>query len=139
MTDRAVAVTTAIHWGAVLVYIVATVANCYGIFFCREGAERASYRIVLAALAVHGAAIAYWWYHVGHGPYMARHEVLSSNAWIMVVFFMAVPPGETPRQQADRMPRDGETNQRETCEPRTARSRSKRVGVSVHPGPCTTE
>ncbi|KAF0220979.1 MAG: cytochrome c assembly [Geobacteraceae bacterium] len=79
---------TAIHWGAVILYVVATIANVWGVIFRNEKTERNSYRIALAGLCVHSAALLYRWKLAGHGPYMAHREVLSSDAWVMLVLFL---------------------------------------------------
>ena len=76
------------QWAAVVTYAAASVANAAGLIFNRETAERNSYRLALAGLVVHGAALAYRWINTGHGPYMVRFEVLSSNAWVAVFMFL---------------------------------------------------
>jgi ABC-type transport system involved in cytochrome c biogenesis permease subunit len=75
-------------WTAVLCYVAATVANVIGIVFCRRRAEKISYILACVGLVVHSFGIAYWWQIVGHGPYMAQSEVLSSDAWIVLVLFL---------------------------------------------------
>ncbi len=86
--NKAFPLQIAIHWLAVLLYVLASIANTWGIVFDQEKAERVAYRILVAGLLVHGAAILLWWYLVGHGPYMARYEVLSSLSWVLLVFFL---------------------------------------------------
>jgi cytochrome c-type biogenesis protein CcsB len=76
------------HWIAVVFYAAATVVNAVGIIFEKVGAERKSYLIAIAGLAIHGAAIIFRWVNVGHGPYMVRFEVLSSNAWVAILVFL---------------------------------------------------
>lgn len=87
MNDQ-VAIYVAVNWLAVFCYVLATVANTGGVLFRKEVLERHSYLPVWFGLAVHTAAIAYWWRIVGHGPYMAPSEVLSSDAWITMVVFL---------------------------------------------------
>ena len=82
------AILTAMHWLAVLPYVVATGANTWGIIFQKTQAERAAYRLVSVGLIVHGAALLFWWYVVGHGPYLARYEILSSMAWATMLSFL---------------------------------------------------
>jgi ABC-type transport system involved in cytochrome c biogenesis permease subunit len=41
-----------------------------------------------AGLVVHTAALAIRYVAVGHGPYMLKYEVLSSNAWIAIVMLL---------------------------------------------------
>ncbi len=38
----------------------------------------------------HGAAIVLRWVAVGHGPYMLKYEVLSSNSWVAMVVLLLV-------------------------------------------------
>jgi ABC-type transport system involved in cytochrome c biogenesis permease subunit len=56
------------------------------------GASGARRRLVVAALGgaalLHLAGLAAWWAHVGHGPYLDRFEVLSSNAWTQLAVFL---------------------------------------------------
>ncbi len=79
---------TGLHWVAVIIYVLATLLNAYGILFAKERAERKSYYVIGAGLAVHAIALLYRWTVAGHGPYMVRYEVLSSNAWITLVLFL---------------------------------------------------
>jgi cytochrome c-type biogenesis protein CcsB len=79
---------TSAHWAAVIIYVIATVLNAYGLIFENEKAYKKSYYIALAGLLVHGLAILYRWNVSGHGPYMARYEVMSSNAWMALSLFI---------------------------------------------------
>lgn len=81
-------VDTWIHWIAVFFYVVASVANIFGLIFRKERFERASYFIVIIGILIHGSAIIYRWIASGHGPYMSRYEVLSSDAWIVLFVFL---------------------------------------------------
>lgn len=79
---------TGIHWGAVIVYVIATVVNVYGLLFRQEKAEKISYGIVIAGLILHGIGLIYRWIVAGHGPYIAKYEVLSSAAWVNLAVFL---------------------------------------------------
>src|SRR4030043_819382 len=79
---------TGLHWAAVIVYMIATAVNTYGLIFKRERAERVAYFIVIAGLLVHGVALIYRWNIAGHGPYMVKYEILSSDAWIALFLFL---------------------------------------------------
>jgi ABC-type transport system involved in cytochrome c biogenesis permease subunit len=53
------------------------------------------------AALVHLAGIAWWWVRVGHGPFIDRFEVLSSNAWaLLAVFLVAAGLDPTLRDHA---------------------------------------
>lgn len=88
MINKSFAVYTGLTWTAVIIYVLATVANTSGVIFGRPGHEKNGYKLALAGLGIHSILIAYWWYIVGHGPYMAPSEVLSSDAWIAMCIFL---------------------------------------------------
>lgn len=76
-------------WVSAGCYALGTVANVYGVLFQDLRAERASAWPVWLGMLVHAAAMLFWWREVGHGPYMAPSEVLSSDAWVaLLVFFV---------------------------------------------------
>lgn len=77
-----------LHWAAVLLYVLATLGSALGVFFGKRRAEQVGFAFAFAGLAIHGGALAYRWYVSGHGPYMARFEVLSSNAWVGMLLFL---------------------------------------------------
>ncbi|OGW25042.1 MAG: cytochrome C biogenesis protein ResC [Nitrospirae bacterium GWC2_42_7] len=78
----------AIHWLAVIIYVAASIVNTYGLIFRKERSEQTAYYIIVTGLFVHGIAIVYRWTIAGHGPYMVRYEVLSSNAWVALSTFL---------------------------------------------------
>jgi ABC-type transport system involved in cytochrome c biogenesis permease subunit len=79
----------AANWVVVVLYVLATLATVSGMLFGKERFERLSYRVGAVGLLLHTVLIAAWWREVGHGPYMAPNEVLSSDAWVaMVCFFI---------------------------------------------------
>ena len=86
--DKQVAIYVALNWLAVFCFVAATIANVSGVVFRKEVVERRSYYPVWLGLLVQSVAIIYWWRIVGHGPYMAPSEVLSSDAWITMVVFL---------------------------------------------------
>jgi len=75
-------------WLAVTLYVAATIANTTAVVFKREQMEFKSYWIALAGLALHSAIMVLWWVEVGHGPYMAPSEVLSSDSWMIMTCFI---------------------------------------------------
>jgi cytochrome c-type biogenesis protein CcsB len=87
------ALVTGIHWAAVIIYVVATIMVVVGQLFERPKLSGRGYLVALPGLALHGAGLLVWWRAVGHGPYIDRFEVLSSNAWILLAAFLlfAIP------------------------------------------------
>ena len=95
----AFAIEVSLHWAAVAFYIAATVLFLHASMF--EHPERTRWALWVAAIGLlpHSAALTVRWIAVGHGPYMLKYEVLSSNAWIaivMLLFFLWRRPNWTP-------------------------------------------
>lgn len=86
--DNALLLEAGLHWTTVIIYAIASTANASGVIFRKEKAERFSYYVVTAGLLMHGTALIVRWINAGHGPYMVRYEVLSSNAWVAVFLFL---------------------------------------------------
>ncbi|HET9597443.1 MAG TPA: cytochrome c biogenesis protein CcsA [Anaeromyxobacteraceae bacterium] len=84
------ALETALHWVGVGLYIAAAVALTLAAMSGRAGARRAGMAFAAIGLLPHGAAIVLRWIAVGHGPYMLRYEVLSSNAWVAIAVLLLV-------------------------------------------------
>jgi cytochrome c-type biogenesis protein CcsB len=84
------AVEVALHWIGVGLYIAATVAMVFSVVFGKPRALRWGLALGAAGLLPHGAAIVLRWIAVGHGPYMLKYEVLSSNAWVAIAVLLAV-------------------------------------------------
>ncbi|GFO60524.1 cytochrome c biogenesis protein ResC [Geomonas silvestris] len=88
MIINPIALYTGGTWCAVLFYIVATLCNVYGVLFRNGTVERRSFIPLWIGLLVHSSVMAYWWSVVGHGPYMAPSEVLTSDAWMAVCLYL---------------------------------------------------
>lgn len=86
--NRFLIIATTLHWVAVFFYVLATIINTYGIIFKKDKAERRSYFVAVGGLLVHGIALLCRWTTAGHGPYIVRYEVLSSNAWVVLFLFL---------------------------------------------------
>jgi cytochrome c-type biogenesis protein CcsB len=82
------AIETGVQWGAVALYVAATIGNCVGVIFRKPAAEKLGYRLAAAGLVVHGAALLFRWVGTGHGPYIVRYEILSSHAWLTLLLFL---------------------------------------------------
>jgi cytochrome c-type biogenesis protein CcsB len=84
------AVEIALHWTAVFLYILAAVAFTFSVVFGKARALRWGLVLAGVGLAPHAAAIVLRWVAVGHGPYMLKYEVLSSNAWVAIAVLLVV-------------------------------------------------
>lgn len=82
------AVEASLHWMAVGCYIAATVLLAHAVLFSHAERVRWGMWAALIGLVPHSAALIVRWFAVGHGPYMMKYEVLSSNAWIAVVMLL---------------------------------------------------
>jgi cytochrome c-type biogenesis protein CcsB len=80
----------ALQWAAVALYIAGAVGFALAAIFGRARAQRVGFLLAALGLAPHGAAIVMRWIAVGHGPYMLKYEVLSSNAWVAVAVLLLV-------------------------------------------------
>jgi len=80
----------ALHWTAVALYILAAVAFTFSVVFEKARALRVGIALAAVGLAPHAAAIVLRWIAVGHGPYMLKYEVLSSNAWVAIAVLVMV-------------------------------------------------
>ena len=81
---------TILHWTAVGLYIVATVLFAHALMWNHPQRARWGLWLAVAGLVPHSAALIVRWIQVGHGPYMLKYEVLSSNAWIAIVMLLIV-------------------------------------------------
>jgi cytochrome c-type biogenesis protein CcsB len=79
-----------LHWTAVALYIGAAVAFTFSVVFGKARAMRWGFILAGVGLAPHAVAIVLRWVAVGHGPYMLKYEVLSSNAWVAIAVLLVV-------------------------------------------------
>ncbi|MBI4837961.1 MAG: c-type cytochrome biogenesis protein CcsB [Nitrospirae bacterium] len=76
------------NWIAIVFDVISTVFFAYGVSFQREKALKPAMITALLGLIPHAISIVIRWQITGHGPYMAKYEVLSSNAWVTIFFFV---------------------------------------------------
>lgn len=74
-------------WAAVALYALSTVLYVYSVAFQKDKFKLATIAAWLA-LVFHSASLALRWIEAGHGPYMRRFEVYSSDVWIAVILFL---------------------------------------------------
>jgi cytochrome c-type biogenesis protein CcsB len=75
-----------LHWIGVGCYVVSAALFGNAVVFGQPQRIPWARRAALLGLLPHGVAILLRWHAVGHGPYMLKYEVLSSNAWVAVAF-----------------------------------------------------
>lgn len=78
------------HWCAVILYIVSTLFFAYSVVFKKSEILTYGMFTSLSGLFPHSIALGMRWIMAGHGPYMAKYEVLSSNAWIVILMFLLI-------------------------------------------------
>lgn len=79
-----------LHWISVAFYAISAVFFVYGFSFKQEKALKYGVILAAAGLVPHTLALALRWYSTGHGPYLRRYEVYSSDVWIGLVLFILV-------------------------------------------------
>jgi ABC-type transport system involved in cytochrome c biogenesis permease subunit len=79
---------TALHWTGVGLYILAVITFANAILFAHPDRTRRACWITALGLLPHSAALVVRYIIVGHGPYMLKYEVLSSNAWIAIAMLL---------------------------------------------------
>lgn len=88
--EQALAIETTVHVIALVAYALAAGLVLFGTTMSRPALVRVGHLVALAGLAIHAAALGLRWYGAGHGPYLTRYEVLSSNAWVTMAFVQAL-------------------------------------------------
>ncbi|HAL30371.1 MAG TPA: cytochrome C biogenesis protein ResC [Coriobacteriia bacterium] len=88
--EQALAIETPLHVFALVAYAIAAGCVVFGVTMSKPGVARAGHTLALVGLAVHSVALGLRWYGTGHGPYLTRYEVLSSNAWVAMTFMQAL-------------------------------------------------
>ena len=81
---------TILHWVAVGLYILATVLFTHALLWNHPARARWGLGLTAAGLLPHSVALIVRWIEVGHGPYMMKYEILSSNAWMALVMLLIV-------------------------------------------------
>lgn len=76
-------------WLTVGCYTASAIGFIYAVAFRKSAALSWAVGLAAAGLAVHTAALGLRWAETGHGPYMRRYEVYSSNVWVAVLMFLA--------------------------------------------------
>ncbi len=75
-------------WIGVTFYALATILFVVSLVFKKENLLRLAVINIFIGLFPHGLSIILRWIRVGHGPYLNVFEVLSSNTWIALAFYL---------------------------------------------------
>jgi len=84
------AIEVTLHWVAVGFYILAALLYASAVIFDKPQRLGRAWALAAAGLAPHAAAIAIRWVASGHGPYILKYEVLSSNAWVAIALLLGL-------------------------------------------------
>lgn len=79
---------TLFYWAAIIAYVFSSIAYAAGLAFSREKYKKAGVPLAITGLLFHTISLGIRWTITGHGPYISTYEILSSNAWIAVLFFL---------------------------------------------------
>jgi ABC-type transport system involved in cytochrome c biogenesis permease subunit len=77
-----------LFWSATTCYGVAAVFMFVLLALHWERGSAWGMRLACCGLLPHGGAILLRWAEVGHGPYNSRYEVLSANAFVLIVVYL---------------------------------------------------
>ncbi len=83
------------YWFAIACYVFSSIAYTWGLAFPKERFRQAGVVLAMAGLSFHTISLGLRWSLTGHGPYLSTYEILSSNVWIVVVFFLLFQWGFT--------------------------------------------
>ncbi|MBI5025885.1 MAG: cytochrome c biogenesis protein CcsA [Nitrospirae bacterium] len=79
-----------LHWIAVGCYIFATIFFAYSVSFQKRRGIKPAMVLTLIGILFHSIALGVRWRVAGHGPYLMKYEILSSNAWVVILMFLVV-------------------------------------------------
>lgn len=77
-------------WVAVGAYALSAVLYVFSVAFQRAPWLGRATAVAAGGLVPHTAALALRWAETGHGPYMRRYEVYSSDVWVALAIFLVV-------------------------------------------------
>lgn len=88
--EQALVLEIRVHVAALALYALAAGLVLFGATMSKPRLTKAGHILALIGLAIHTVALGLRWYGAGHGPYLTRYEVLSSNAWVTMAFVQAL-------------------------------------------------
>lgn len=69
-------------------YIAGMVLFTHALVFAHPEKVRRALQVTALGLLPHSTALTMRWFAIGHGPYMLKYEVLSSNAWVVIAMLL---------------------------------------------------
>lgn len=79
-----------LHWAAVALYALSACLFIYGYVFKKNREIKWAVLITVVGLIPHTLALGLRWHFTGHGPFLRRYEVYSSDVWIGLVVFLLI-------------------------------------------------
>lgn len=76
------------YWFALGCYVLSSIAYVISLVFGKERFRKSGVGLASAGLLLHTISLGLRWNVTGHGPYISTYEILSSNVWIAVLFFL---------------------------------------------------
>jgi cytochrome c-type biogenesis protein CcsB len=79
---------TLFYWIAVGSYVASSIVYVAVLIFEKEKFRKWGVSCAVAGLFFHTISLAVRWVETGHGPYISTYEIVSSDVWIAVLFFL---------------------------------------------------
>lgn len=78
------------YWLSLVFYIASSICFIIGVVFSRRSMHKGAILLAATGLCIHSISLGQRWILTGHGPYVSTYEILSSNTWIAVLFFLGL-------------------------------------------------
>lgn len=76
------------YWCALGFYVASAVVYMVGLTFGVDKSRKWGVTLAWIGLLPHSISLGVRWAETGHGPYISTYEILSSNVWFAVLFFL---------------------------------------------------
>jgi len=71
-----------------IIYFLSFLFYVYNFLFEKDEVLKFAILLLSLGLIPHGLGILIMWFITGHGPYLTKHEVISSNVWLIIFVFL---------------------------------------------------
>lgn len=75
-------------WLALGMYVLSSIFYIWVLAFTKDRIRKYAILFAIAGLVFHSISLGMRWVVTGHGPYISTYEILSSNVWIAVLFYL---------------------------------------------------